>query len=399
MDYQPKGEKDMKIVMLVPYFYPHTGGTEKYVRDLSTALIQEGHEVTVITNNLPKSKNAPKHETLPEGIKVIRLDAIDMFNYLPVGIEFNLKMLEGFDIVHVHVPAFSFLRSVAGKIKQPLVVTYHCDVTVSEKYFGIPVPSWFVPIFEGSSNAYAKTLIPKAEVVYNTTDTYAETSPVMKDIPHKVIPIGIFANKIDEIQKKLNLTSDKKNPRQILFLGRLAGNKGCDYLVKAMPAVLKQFPDTKLIICGDGEEKAHILDLVTQFNIGESITFLGTATFEKLVELYYTSIAYIFPSINRLEAFGIVQLEAMANYSAVVASDIPGPNAVMEPGKSGLLVPKQDPDALAKAICEILANPDRAKEMGKRGRELVETKYNWKTIVKQVLDVYKEASEKKKACK
>jgi len=385
----------MKIVMLSPYFYPHTGGTEKYVRDLSTALIQEGNEVTVITNNLPKEKNAPAHETLPEGIKVIRLDAVDLFHYLPVSWQFNLKMLEGFDVVHVHVPAFSFLRAVAGKIKQPLVVTYHCDVTVSEKYFGMPVPRWVVPPFEGSSNVYARMLLPKADAIYNTTETYAETSPVMKNIPHRVIPIGIFHEKIDEAQKKLNLTPDKKNPRQILFLGRLAGNKGCDYMVKAMPMILNKFPDAKLIICGDGEEKAHILDLVTQFGIGPSITFLGTATFDKLVELYYTSIAYVFPSINRLEAFGIVQLEAMANYTAVVASDIPGPNAVMEPGKSGLLVPKQNPEAIADAVNSLLADPEKAKAMGRRGRELVETKYNWKNIVKQVISIYEEVLTKK----
>lgn len=387
----------MKVVMLSPYFYPHTGGTEKYVRDLSTALIQEGHEVTVITNNLPKTKNAPANETLPEGIKVIRLDATDMFSYLPVSFgQFNLKMLEGYDIVHVHVPAFSFLRAVAGKIKQPLIVTYHCDVTVSEKYFGVPVPQWLVPVFEGSNNAYARMLLAKADLVYNTTNTYAETSPVMKHIPHRVFPIGIFSKSIDDIQKKLNLTPDKKDPKQLLFLGRLAGNKGCDYLVRAMPRVLEKFPDTRLIICGDGEEKAHILDLVTQFNIGQAITFLGTATFDRLVELYYTSIAYVFPSINRLEAFGIVQLEAMANYTAVVASDIPGPNAVMEEGKSGLLVPKQDPEALAQAIIQILSDPEKAKAMGKRGRELVETKYNWQTIVKQITAVYAEALAKKR---
>lgn len=386
----------MKIVMLSPYFYPHTGGTEKYVKDLSTALIQKGHEVTVITNNLPKAKNAPATETTPEGIKIIRLDAIDMFYYLPVSLQFNLKMLEGFDIVHVHVPAFGFLRAVAGKIKQPLIVTYHCDVTVSEKYFGVPVPRFLVPAFEEGSNIYARTLLSKADAVINTTETYASTSPVMKHVPHHAVPIGIFHDKIDEIQKKLNLTPEKKNNRQLLFLGRLAGNKGCDYLVKAMPEVLAKFPDTKLIICGDGEEKAHILDLVTQFDIGPSVTFLGTATFEKLVELYYTSIAYVFPSINRLEAFGIVQLEAMANFTAIVASDIPGPNAVMDVGKSGLLVPKQDPHALAVAINSLLADPQKAREMGKKGRELVEKKYDWKVIANQILDIYAKAKAKKK---
>ncbi|MBN3033725.1 MAG: glycosyltransferase family 4 protein [Candidatus Saganbacteria bacterium] len=387
----------MKIVMLSPYFYPHTGGTEKYVRDLSTVLVQQGHSVTVITNNLPKAKNAPAHETLPEGIKVIRLDAVDLFGYLPVSNQFSPKLLDGFDIVHVHVPAFSFLRSVAGKIKQPLVVTYHCDVTISEKYFGVPVPSWSVPLFEGGNNVYARALLGKADAVYNTTETYAETSPVLKHLPRRSIPIGYFYDKVDETQKKLGLTPDKKDPRQLLFLGRLAGNKGCDYLVKAMPRVLEKFPGAKLIICGDGEEKAHILDLVTRFGIGPSITFLGTATFEQLVELYYTSLAYVFPSINRLEAFGIVQLEAMANYTAVIASDIPGPNAVMEPGQSGLLVPKQDPEALAGAINSLLADPERARAMGRRGRQLVETKYNWRTIVKQVEAIYEEVLAKKKA--
>ncbi len=386
----------MKIVMLSPYFYPHTGGTEKYVRDVSAIMVKKGHEVTVITNNLPKAKNAPAEEVLPEGFRVIRLDAVDMFSYLPVSLKFNLKMLEGYDIVHCHVPAFSFLRAVAGKIKQPLVVTYHCDVTISEKYFGVPVPRWAVPPFEGSSNMYARMFLPKADAIITTTETYASSSPVMKHFPHHVVPIGIFHDKIDEIQKKLNLTPDKKNSKQLLFLGRLAGNKGCDYLVKAMPKILAKFPDTKLIICGDGEEKAHILDLVTEENIGESITFLGTATFEKLIELYYTSLAYIFPSINRLEAFGIVQLEAMANYTAVVASDIPGPNAVMEPGKSGLLVPKQNPDAIAEAVNSLLADPAKAKAMGKRGRELVEQKYNWDVIGDRIIEIYREAQNKKK---
>lgn len=387
----------MKIVMLSPYFYPHTGGTEKYVRDLATALIQGGHEVTVITNNLPRLKNAPARETLPEGTKVIRLDAIDLFYYLPVSIgQFRLEMLKGYDIVHVHVPAVSFLRSVVGKIPQPIVVTYHCDVTVSEKYFGFPVPRWVVPVVEGIADAYARMLLSRADAIYTTTETYAKTSPVMKDIPHRVIPIGIFYDKIDEMQKKLGLTLDKKKKNQILFLGRLAGNKGCDYLVSAMPRILERFPDTKLIICGEGEEKRHIESRIRKYGIEKSVEMIGVVDFAKLVELFYTSLIYVFPSINRLEAFGIVQLEAMANYTAVVASDIPGPNEVMDVGRSGVLVPKQDPQAIADAVIALLADPERAIEMGKAGRRLVETKYDWKVIVEQVVALYHEALEKKK---
>ncbi len=120
----------MKIAMLVPYFFPHFGGTEKYVKDLSVEMISRGHEVTIITNNVPKSANAPKQEVM-DGIKVIRLDAFNLI-YLPVSFQFKKSMLDGFDIVHTHSPAFGFSRAVAWskKIKIPHVMTYHCAPTV-----------------------------------------------------------------------------------------------------------------------------------------------------------------------------------------------------------------------------------------------------------------------------
>src|SRR3989338_2873844 len=386
----------MKIVMVVPYFYPHTGGTEKYVKDLSMSLTQAGHAVTVISTNLPAEKNSPAEE-ITEGFKVIRLPAINMFSYLPVTRQkFDLKMLEGYDIVHCHVHSFGFLREVVGKVKQPVIVTYHCDVTVSEKYYGVAIPGWLIKTVEATSNVYARDLLRKADVVYNTTKTYADTSPVLgkvKGVRH--IPIGIFHDHIDAMQQKLGLTEKDKNPKQLLLLGRMAGNKGCDYMVMAMPAILAACPDTKLVVCGDGEEKAHINSLIDKLGVRQSIEMLGTVDFAGLVRLFYQSLVYVFPSINRLEAFGIVQLEAFVNNTTVVASDIPGPNAVMDVGTTRLLVPKQDPQAIADAVIHLLKNPQRAIEMGKAGRKLVETKYDWKVIVEQVLDLYKEGLTKK----
>ena len=257
-------------------------------------------------------------------------------------------------------------------------------------------PGFFVKGVEHSSNIYARMLLKHADVVYNTTQTYAETSPVlkhMKGIRH--IPIGIFHDHIDEMQKKLGLTEKDKNLKQILWLGRMAGNKGCDYMVKAMPKILAKFPDTKLVICGDGEEKAHINGLIDKLGIRKSIEMYGIVDFDQLVKLFYQSLVYVFPSINRLEAFGIVQLESFVNYTPVIASDIPGPNAVMDVGTTGLLVPKQNPDAISEAVNSMLADPQKAVAMGKAGRKLVETKYDWKNIVEQVVDLYKEGLTKK----
>jgi glycosyltransferase involved in cell wall biosynthesis len=358
-------------------------------------LVLAGHEVTIISTNLPADKKAPAEEMMG-GVKVKRFPAINLFSYLPCTWHFDLKLTEGYDIVHVHVPSFGFARAVAGKIKQPVIMTYHCDITVSEKYFGIPVPHWFVAAVEYLPNLYARRVASRVDILYNTTETYAKSSPVLKYFPIRSIQIGIFLDKIDDMQQKRGLTPEKKRKNQILFLGRLAGNKGCDYMVKAMPQILEKFPDTKLLICGEGEEKAHIVSLIKQFGIEKSIQFYGVITFEQLVEIYYTSLVYVFPSINRLEAFGIVQLEAMANNTAIIVSDIPGPNAVMDVGRTGVLVPKQDSDAIAKAVIDMLANPQKAIEMGIAGRKLVETKYDWGVIGQQVINVYKEALAKKK---
>lgn len=389
-----KGGISMKIVMLTPYYYPHTGGTEKYVKDLSIGLVQAGHEVTVISNNVPIRKHAPAEEVV-QGVKIIRLPAFDTL-YLPVTWAFNLKLVEGYDIVHVHVPAYSFLRAVGRKVKAPVVTTFHCDIVSFDKFMGIPLPKFFLKAFEWVFDVfYARRHLPFANAIISTTESYARTSFVLKDFPHKVIPIGIHYENFDEKIKELGL-AEKRKKNTILFLGRLAANKGVHYLVEAMPKILSEVPDAKLIICGEGEEKAHLLALIRKFGIKNSVEFYGVVTFDKLVEFYATSTVFVLPSINRLEAFGIVQLEAMACRTPVVASNIPGVCSVMEEGKSGLLAEPRNPDSLAEQILKILKDPEMARRMGERGRQLIEEKYNWPVIVDQVLKVYKEALARKR---
>ena len=378
----------MKIAMLVPYFFPHFGGTEKYVKDLSVEMISRGHEVTIITNNVPKSANAPKQEVM-DGIKVIRLDAFNLI-YLPVSFQFKKSMLDGFDIVHTHSPAFGFSRAVAWskKIKIPHVMTYHCDTTVSEKMLGIKMPKFVIRIVEELTNIYGRAVLPKADAVITTTESYASTSPVAKSIPHLAIPIGIHFELFDESRKKQGISEATRDNKKVLFLGRLAANKGIDYLVRAIPLILKEVPDAKFVICGEGEEKPQVEAFIDKVGVRDHIEFKGKVNLNEMVELYSNCAVFVFPSINRLEAFGIVQLESMACYTPVIASNIPGVNNVMEVGSSGMLVEPRDVNGIAAAVIKILKDPELAKKMGRRGRELVETKYNWKTIGDQIEKLY-----------
>ncbi|MFA5104100.1 MAG: glycosyltransferase family 4 protein [Candidatus Margulisiibacteriota bacterium] len=383
----------MKIAMLVPYFFPHFGGTEKYVKDLSVELASRGHEVTVISNNVPKEAGAPAEEK-SDGITIKRLKAMN-FVYLPVSFEFNLKMLDGFDLVHTHCPSFGFTRAVRNRLKVPHVVTYHCDTTMSEKFFGVKMPKFVIRAVEFLTNQYAKMILPKVDAIISTTESYASTSPVMKHFPHHAIPIGIHYELFDASRKKQGITEEKRDRKKVLFLGRLAANKGIDYLVHAIPLVLKEVPDAKFVICGEGEEKPHVEAYIDQVGVRGHIEFLGKVNLDEMVKLYSTCAMFVFPSINRLEAFGIVQLESMACYTPVIASNIPGVNNVMDVGKSGLLVEPRDSEALASAIIKILKDPELARSMGARGRQLVEEKYNWNAIGDRIEAVYRSVRERK----
>lgn len=385
----------MKIAMLVPFFFPHFGGTEKYVKDLSTELVSRGNEVTIITNNIPKEAGAPLQEIM-DGVKVIRLKAAN-FIYLPVSFfKIKLKMLEGFDIVHSHCPPFGFTRKVRGRLKVPHIVTYHCDTTMSEKFLGVKMPKWVIRTIEALTNFYARMILPKVDAIINTTESYASTSPVMKNFPHYAVPIGIHFELFDDSRRKQGISEATRDRKKVLFLGRLAANKGIDYLIHAIPLVLKAVPDAKFIICGEGEEKPHVEDYIDKAGVRDHIQFLGKVNLDQMVELYSNSAMFVFPSINRLEAFGIVQLESMACSTPVIASNIPGVNNVMENGKSGILVEPRDAEGLAAAIIKILKDPDLARSMGIRGRQLVETKYNWKTIGDQIEEIYRTAIARKK---
>jgi len=383
----------MKIAMLVPYFFPHFGGTEKYVKDLSMELVSRGHDVTIISNNVPKEAGAPREEVM-DGIKIKRLNAVN-FVYLPVSFEFNLKMLDGFDLVHTHCPSFGFTRAVRNRLKVPHVVTYHCDTTMSEKFLGLKMPKFVIKAVEFLTNLYAKMILPKVDAIITTTESYASTSPVMRNFPHHAVPIGIHYELFDESRKKQGITESSRDKKKVLFLGRLAANKGIDYLVHAIPLVIKEVPDAKFVICGEGEEKSHVEAYIDQVGVREHIEFKGKVNLDQMVELYSTSAMFVFPSINRLEAFGIVQLESMACFTPVVASNIPGVNNVMEPGESGLLVEPRDSEALAKAIIKILKDPSLAERMGRRGRKLVEEKYNWNAIGDKIEAIYKAVKERK----
>lgn len=182
----------------------------------------------------------------------------------------------------------------------------------------------------------------------------------------------------------------------VFFAGRHVYDKGVDVLIEAARIVLSRRWDAKFVVAGDGPMRAHLEWMARSYGLGQKVLFTGRLSDHELYRVMKLADVVVIPS--RYEPFGIVALEAMAAAKPVVASRVGGLAEVVEDGVTGLLVPPEDPNALAAAIESLLDELSRAEGMGLNGRRRVEELYRWGSIVRYLLYVYQKVLEEYSMC-
>ncbi len=178
----------------------------------------------------------------------------------------------------------------------------------------------------------------------------------------------------------------------LLFVGRLTWVKGVRNILQAMPLVLKEYPNTKLVILGKGEEQADIVQTSERLNIKDNVVYRFDFVSEKERILHYAAAdACVFPSIY--EPFGIVSLEAMAMEKPIVvgARGVVGfKEQVVSsgPDQSGVHVNGDDPADIAWGIMQILRNPEKARNWGENGRKRVLEYFTWNKVAQETVRIY-----------
>jgi phosphatidylinositol alpha-1,6-mannosyltransferase len=181
-----------------------------------------------------------------------------------------------------------------------------------------------------------------------------------------------------ELTSELGLT-DKK---VIVSVGRLVHRKGQDVLIEAMPHLLKEIPDAHLVLIGEGPYRGYLETRVKNLGIDSKVTFIGRITYVELPRYICLGEVFVMPSRSRLaglevEGLGIVYLEASACGLPVIAGNSGGaPDAVVQ-GVTGLVVNGKDQRAVAMSIATLLKDQEKAREMGRRGREWVIDQWRW----------------------
>ncbi len=202
-----------------------------------------------------------------------------------------------------------------------------------------------------------------------------------------------FSPEVDssDVRKRYDLSLDDK----IIVCGKHFETKnGIEYLIRAIPLILHEYPQTKLLLMGDGPLRKHLQQIVQTLNLIEEVIFCGRVSHEIIPQYYAASDVTVIPSIevNGVEeATSISLLEAMATGKPVVASNIGGMKELLSGKNIGILVPDKNIYELSKAIISIFDYPNHAHSLGTCARDYVVRNHSWDKVAEQISAVYQKS--------
>lgn len=349
----------MKVLIVLTYYRPHTSGLTIYAERLATGLVARGHDVTVLTSRFDRS--LPAEET-KEGVRVVRAPVLLRVSKGVIMPTFGIlatRLVRQHDVVSLHLPQID-AAGVAARCRlmgKPSVLTYHCDLRLPPSLFNRVVNRVVLGM-----NRLAGQLAHR--VVAYTAD-FAEHSPFLQAFEDKgeVIPPPVELPDIGEgaVAGFRRMHDLHKSGPVIGMAARLASEKGVEVLLRALPRVLEEFHEARVLFAGQHRnvmgEEAYAQRLAPLFRkYEEHWTFLGVLRPLQMAAFFPNLDVIVVPSLNSTESFGLVQVEAMLCGTPSIASNLPGVRQPVEQSGMGRVVPVGDSDALAEAIIDVISH-------------------------------------------
>jgi glycosyltransferase involved in cell wall biosynthesis len=394
------------------------GGLGTYAEYITREFVALGHDVTVFTLN---QSNLKTREVF-KGVEIHRPMIADASNVFPMFVTEDLKRsgtnIRFFNDLFIYniLSATKFINFLIKK------EACHFDIACVHDWLssisGIMVKNETkVPVvFHVHSTEFGRSGGQGSEVVSHLELATAEVADRIITVSHAMredltrhgwpkSKISVVWNGVDpkrynpktcreeDVKKLRRKYGIREDECMLFFLGRLTWVKGVRNLVQAMPLILEEYPKTKLMILGKGEEQTDIVETARRLGIQDKVICHFEFVPEKQRILHYAaSDVCIFPSLY--EPFGIVSLEAMSMAKPIVvgARGVVGFREQVIPSgpdQNGLHVDGRDPADIAWGVKQVLKDPDRAKKWGTNGRKRVLQYFTWTKAAEQTLEIYK----------
>ncbi|MDZ7643291.1 MAG: glycosyltransferase [Woeseiaceae bacterium] len=373
----------MRIAMFTNTYLPHVGGVARSVSALSDDLRALGHEVTVVAPTFPGNG-----EVLEIVDNVVRVPAVQNFNgsdfsvRLPVPVVLN-KVLDELqlELVHSHHP---FLLGdtavrVARRYDVPLLFTHH---TRYEKY------THYVSSESSRMQEFAANL---ATEYANLCDSAIAPSDSIAELIRArgvTVPVEVVATGVDTAafaqHDRQAIPREFDFPAQapvIGHVGRLAPEKNLDFLAASVTRVLRQRPDSRFIVAGEGPAQQPMEEAFDRAGVADRVFFLGNCSGQRLIDVFAAMDCFVFAS--RTETQGMVLTEAMAAGAPVVALDAPGAREVVDDSNGQLVDNAADSSAFAAAVIAVLGRDDL-----EAGIKATAARYSRDRIAREMAAIY-----------
>ncbi|MSU36127.1 MAG: glycosyltransferase [Pedosphaera sp.] len=368
----------VKILELGKFYAPERGGIETLLRSLCEGFVGLGAEVDCVVAN---RTFRTVHETLA-GVRVHRLASWReaMSISLTPRYPFATRRFRA-DLWHAHFPnPLADLAAVFGPRRTPLILSWHSDIVRQKAAL-----RFYLPL--------QRALLRRATRIVVATPYHLEYSSYLPEFGSKcvVIPYGLnldrFELDADGRARVASLRREAGGRRILLNVGRLVGYKGHRYALLA----LQQLPSAVLWLVGTGPLEFELRALAGELGVTDRVRFWGDISDKDLPRFFHACDVFVFPSISPNEAFGLVQVEAMACGKPVIACQLrSGVPYVCGDGISGLTVPPANPDGLADAVNRLLSNDAYCLQLGAAGRRRAHAEFSELVMVQRYWDLIKD---------
>lgn len=366
----------MRILHIAKFCPPVFGGIETHVKTLAEGLTERGHDVTVacFASGGTSQMHCGCASQASEGIRWLPLPTHAVIASAPLHFRFRIPSHESgsWDVVHLHMPnpCPELFLALSRQKDFPLVVTWHSDV-VRQRFLKV----FYRPIYEA--------VFKRATRIIATSRRYAESSKALSRFLHKVevVPLGIdpgqFAPNGDRMVE----------PPYFLFVGRNRYYKGLSVLIAALPEV-----PSRLIVVTGREDVRSVEDLARRAGVMHRVEIVPDASGEQLLELYRSATALVLPAIERSEAFGLVQVEAMLCGVPVISTDIDsGVPFVNKHLVSGVIVEAGSSRDLSSAMRMLLEDTRLRARLGADARTRATEMFTSDRMTDDTIQVYRQS--------
>jgi glycosyltransferase involved in cell wall biosynthesis len=350
----------MKILFFSPYFYPYISGMTVYSKLVLTELNKK-HEIEILSF---KHDSTLPTEELVEKLKIFRMPFLFRLSkgfISPQSLLIFVNKIKNKDLLIINLPSVEglFLLILAKLVGIKVLAIFHCKIDLGSNFF--------MRIFNLIINFLVRLQLALSTKIVAFSADYINNLNWSSKLKNKVVYIKPFVKKYKENSTTVKTLNKKKgNQYWIGFVGRIAREKGIDYLIQAIASLPNKEKYTVVFVGPKqdqvaGENKYYVSLVNKLKNSQINYLFLGLLSERDLFSFYKSIDLLVLPSINSTEAYGLVQLEAMSAGTPVIASDLPGIREPIQVTAMGLLVPAKNIHKLSRAIIEVIDGKSKNK--------------------------------------